>query len=211
LQHDGGLSESQKTQRIDVVLHRQAKLSNATIALPNSSQCYTGVRCCPVHGALPRSKSHYNFQSFVALPLDFTGLPPSSSPRVRDHRHLSFFAILKEDFRSFRTTVRGQREVRPPRGRGSRLPQCLVWPLALLFPYESAGKTAIVMVKTIANADNFTKVAFILFLLSYMLDRLFAVAHSNSSATTVATSRCAILIPISRAGDDATCLTYRSA
>jgi hypothetical protein len=43
-----------------------------------------------------------------------------------------------------------------------------------------------------------------------MLDRLFAVPLSNSSATTVASSRCAILIPVARAGDDATCLTYRS-
>src|SRR5690349_18023971 len=40
--------------------------------------------------------------------------------------------------------------------------------------------------------------------------RLFAVPHSNASATTVTSSRCAIVIPVARTGDDTTCLTYRS-
>jgi hypothetical protein len=40
---------------------------------------------------------------------------------------------------------------------------------------------------------------------------LSAVPLSNSAAITfAAASRCAILIPVARAGDDATCLTYRS-
>jgi hypothetical protein len=66
------------------------------------------------------------------------------------------------------------------------------------------------MLKAIATADNFMKLAFIGFLPSnYMRDRLFGPL-SLSSGIAVTAARRAILMPIAGASNDAARMPYRS-